>query len=133
MARPADTITDTHFAVAIASAAPSRFSPAFCTTTCLPERSTVYALGIDEGSAVVVDPDGMATLLNDHGARGAYLVRADTLPQLEPGKPLHYTVEVSHIARNGERFDLLHKTTPDPWYTVTVDGANKAGLQHGSL
>jgi cyanophycinase-like exopeptidase len=120
-----DTITDTHLVVRDRLGRTLVFLARIFHDNVLPGVHQVYALGIDEGSAVVVDPDGMATVLNDHGARGAYLVRTDTPPRLEPGKPIHYTVEISHIAKTGERFDLLHKNPPDPWYTITIDGASK--------
>lgn len=84
-----------------------------------------YALGIDQASAVVVGPDGVGTVLNGSGGRGAYLMRAMQRPHLVAGRPIHYTVAISHIARNGERFDLLHKTSPAPWYLVTVDGSHR--------
>ncbi len=85
----------------------------------------VYGLGIDEGSAVVVDPDGMATVLNVPGSHGAYLIRADTMPQLTAGQTFKYTVQISHIGAEGSRFDLLHKRATQPWYSVTVDGSRK--------
>ncbi len=119
----ADTITDTHFVVRNRFGRTVAFLARIFHDDLLPGARPIYALGVDEGSAVVVDPDGMATLLNAKGARGAYLVRAQSAPNLEPGRPLNYTVEVSHVRRNGERFDLLRKTTSDPWYAVTVDGA----------
>ncbi len=37
--------------------------------------------------------------------------------------PIRFTVVVSHMARNGESFDLLDKRTHEPWYPVTVNGA----------
>ncbi len=119
----AATITDTHFVVRNRFGRTVAFLTRILHDGLLPGARTIYALGVDEGSAVVVDPDGMATLINAKGARGAYLVRADTLPTLEPGRPLDYTVDVSHLSRSGERFDLLHKQTNEPWYAVTVDGA----------
>lgn len=119
----ADTITDTHFAVRDRFGRTVVFLARILHDALLPGASTLYALGVDEGSAVVVDPDGMATLLNAKGARGAYLVRADTPANLQPQQPLQYTVQVSHLSREGERFDLLHKRTNEPWYAVTVDGA----------
>jgi len=67
----------------------------------------------------------MATVLNVPGSHGAYLIRADTMPQLPAGKPFKYTVHVSHIGAEGSRFDLLHKQTTQPWRTVTVDGSRK--------
>jgi cyanophycinase-like exopeptidase len=118
-----DTITDTHFAVRNRFGRTVVFLARILHDQLLPGARNVYALGVDEGSALVVDPDGTATLLNEAGAKGAYLVRAANVPQLASGVPLRYTVEVSHIARNGERFDLLHKKTTDKWYTVTVDGS----------
>ena len=66
-------------------------------------------------------------------AHGAYLVRATTSPQLVAGKPLRYTVEVSHIARSGERFDLLHKETSRSVVRRHGRRIARAGLQPRSL
>lgn len=117
-----NTITDTHFAVRNRFGRTVAFLARILHDGLLPGTRSVYALGVDEGSAVVVDPDGMATLLNAKGARGAYLVRADRVPDLITGRQLKYSVEVAHLRREGERFDLLHKQTNEPWYSVTVDG-----------
>jgi cyanophycinase-like exopeptidase len=119
----AATITDTHFAARNRFGRTVAFLARILYDRLLPDAPAVYALGIDQGSAVVVDPNGTATLLNADGGRGAYLVRADAVPHMSAGVPLRYTVAVSHIGRNGERFDLLHKQTGRPWYNVTVDGA----------
>ncbi len=119
-----DTITDTHLVARDRLGRTIVFLARIFHDRLLPNADQIYALGIDEGSAIVVDPDGMATLLNGKGGRGAYLVRTDTPPRLVPGQPLHYTLEVAHIARNGERFNLLDKQSPEPWYTVTVDGSH---------
>jgi cyanophycinase-like exopeptidase len=118
-----DTITDTHLVVRDRFGRMVVFLARILYSNVLPDAKTVYALGIDEASAVVLDPDGTATVLNGAGGRGAYLVRASAPPLLEPGQPFHYTIEVSHVGRNGERFDLLHKTTREPWRTLTVDGS----------
>jgi cyanophycinase len=82
----------------------------------------VYALGVDEGSVVLVEPDGAATVRIKGKDRGAYLVRMTKPPRLAPGAPLHATVDVVHVARDGERFDLAHHRASEPWRTVTVDG-----------
>ncbi len=119
----ADTITDTHFAVRDRFGRTVAFLARILHDRLLPNAHAVYALGIDQASSVVVDPDGMATLFNAPGGRGAYLVRATDMPRLIADAPLRYTVMVSHVRRSGERFDLLHKRTGDPWYAVTVDGA----------
>ncbi|HLY01069.1 MAG TPA: hypothetical protein VKR56_01085 [Candidatus Cybelea sp.] len=119
-----DTITDTHLVARNRLGRTIAFLARIFHDRLLPDASQIYALGVDGGSAVVVDPDGTATVLNAKGGRGAYLVRTDTPALLIPGKPLRYTVEVTHLARDGERFDLLDKQSPEPWYTITVDGAH---------
>ncbi len=118
-----DTITDTHLAVRDRFGRMVVFLARIKYSNLLPGAKTVYALGIDQASAVVVDPDGSATVFNGPGGRGAFLVRAVARPQLEPGQPFRYTIELSHVAGNGERFDLLRKTTSDAWHALTVDGA----------
>jgi cyanophycinase-like exopeptidase len=117
------TITDTHFFARNRFGRTVVFLARILHDGLLPGAHTAFALGVDEGSAVVVDPDGTATLLNERGARGAYLVRADAVALLNATQPLHYTVTVSHVGRDGEHFDLLHKQTTEPWYPVTVDGS----------
>lgn len=119
----ADTITDTHLVARNRLGRTVAFLARIFHDRVLPNATTIYALGIDQGSAVGVDPDGTATLLNGDGAHGAYLMRASTPPQLLPGKPLRYTVEIAHVARDGERFDLLDKHTSELWHAITVDGA----------
>ena len=117
-----DTITDTHLVARDRLGRTIAFLARIFHDGLLPNADQIYALGIDEGSAVVVDPDGTATLLNGRDGHGAYLVRTDTPPRLVSGQPLRYTVEIAHVARNGERFDLVDKQTPERWYTITVDG-----------
>ena len=119
----ADTITDTHLVVRDRFGRMVVFLARILHDRVLPGAKTAYALGIDQASAVVVDPDGTATVLNGTGGRGAYLVRAHAVPDLQPGQPVRYTVEASHIGHNGARFDLLRKTTRQPWYSLTVDGS----------
>jgi cyanophycinase-like exopeptidase len=121
----ADTITDTHLVVRDRFGRMVVFLARILHERLLPHAKTVYALGVDQASAVVVGPDGAATVFNGPGGRGAYLVRASRDPHLEPGQPIRYTVETSHVGRNGERFDLLHKTTHSAWNSLTVDGSRK--------
>ena len=85
-------------------------------------RPPVYALGIDEGSVVLVEPDGTATVRVKGKDRGAYLVRMTNARPLTPNAPLRATVAVAHVARDGERFDLAHHRASEPWRAVTVDG-----------
>jgi cyanophycinase-like exopeptidase len=119
----ADTITDTHLVVRDRLGRMVVFLARILNANLLPGARTVYALGIDQASVVAADPDGTATVFNGPGGRGAYLVRAAEPPHLVAGEPFHYTVEVSHVGRDGARFDLLHKTTGVPWRALTVDGS----------
>ena len=117
------TITDTHLVVRDRLGRLVVFLARILAAGLLTPGNPVYGLGIDQASAVVVDPDGMATVYNAAGGKGAYLVRAGARPNLEEGQPIRYTVSVSHVARNGERFNLLAKSTHAPWYELTVDGS----------
>jgi cyanophycinase-like exopeptidase len=118
----ADTITDTHFVARDRFGRLVVFLARIIRDQLLPRARTVYGLGVEQGSAVVVDPDGMATVLNSPGAHGAYLLRADPASPASFG-PFKFSVTVSHIGRHGERFDLLHKQTDEPAYTVVVDAS----------
>jgi cyanophycinase-like exopeptidase len=120
-----NTITDTHFVRRDRFGRLVVFLARILHDNVLGNVQTVYGLGIDQGSAVVVDAKGIATVLNGSGGRGAYLVRARAPVTLIAGKPLRYAVEVSHIVRNGQHFDLLHKMTHEPWYAVEVDGSKR--------
>ncbi len=123
----ADTITDTHFAIRDRFGRSVVFLARILHDGTLRDTGTAYALGVDQESVVLVDRNGIGTLLNGKppGNLGAYLIRATAMPHLLRGSPIRYAVEVSHIARSGERFDLLHKTTSEPWYRVVVDGAKQ--------
>lgn len=120
------TITDSHFAVR------DRFGRlvAFLARIAHDRLGTtpVYGLGVDEGSVVLVEPDGTATVRNKqtkHGtSKGAYLLRLTHAPALAPGKPLRAAIEVTHVARDGERFDLTHHRTTESWHPITIDGSN---------
>jgi cyanophycinase-like exopeptidase len=115
-----NTITDTHFV------ARDRFGRlvVFLTRILHDGLGTApfYGLGVDEGSVVLVDADGRATVRRSPKSHGAYLVRMSSAPELHAGRPFNATVAVMHVGRDGEHFDLAHKSGAAPWYSVTVDG-----------
>ncbi|HEY1429066.1 MAG TPA: hypothetical protein VGF18_05805 [Candidatus Tumulicola sp.] len=115
-----DTMTDTHFAIRNRFGRTVVFLARIAHDHLLPSATALYAIGVDQASAVVVDANGMATVLNDPTGRGAFLVRAPATSNIAPGRPFHFTVSVSHVKRNFETFDLGNKTTSDPWYPITV-------------
>jgi cyanophycinase-like exopeptidase len=120
----ADTITDTHFVVRDRFGRSVVFIARILHDGLLPGASAVYALGIDQASSVVVGPNGVATVFNAPGGRGAYLLRGTPPDPLTHDGPILYTVLVSHVKHDFERFDLLHKTTAAGWYSVDVDGSH---------
>ena len=112
-------ITDTHFVqrdrfgrlvVFLARILRDRLAPA-----------PLFGLGVDAGSVVLVDAGGRATLRTSPGSHGAYVVRMSSAPVLAPGRPFRASVDVMHVARDGEQFDLIRKSGPARWYSVTVD------------
>jgi cyanophycinase-like exopeptidase len=115
-----NTMTDTHFAIRNRFGRTVVFLARIAHDGLLPGASPLYALGVDQASAVVVAWDGTATVLNAAGGRGAYLVRASATAAIAPQRPFQYTVAVSHVGRNFETFDLASKTTSDPWFAVVV-------------
>ena len=120
------TITDTHFARR------NRFGrlAAFMARAYhggLIRGPRVYGLGVDEGSTLIVDPNGVATLLERTGVpyrtRGAYILSGGAPRRIGPGEPLLYTVEVTHLTVAGSGYDLVHHRGAGVRYAVTVDGS----------
>lgn len=118
----ADTITDTHFAVRNRFGRLVAFLARVVNDKLGP--NPYYGLGVDEGSVVLVGPDGMATVRKKPQSHGAYLVRLNGQVAMQAGKPLQTVVDVAHIGRDGEQFDLLHKRPGVRWTRVQVDGAH---------
>jgi cyanophycinase-like exopeptidase len=121
----ADTITDTHFVVRNRFGRTVVFLARIIHDGLLSNIANVYGLGVDQNSSVGVGPDGFGTVFNAPGGKGAYLVHGTPPDPLTNDGPIDYTVQISHVARNGERFDLLHKKTSDGWTSITVNGAAK--------
>lgn len=113
-----ESITDTHFARR------NRFGrlAAFLMRT-----GMRYGVAIDEGSALIVDRNGEATLLTgpDRGyaTRGAYIVKTLSATVSSPGKPLNILLRVTHLNACGERYDLVGHRGAGTSYIVHVDGA----------
>jgi cyanophycinase-like exopeptidase len=121
------TITDSHFAIRNRFGRLTAFM-ARMVHSGLVRGGRVYGLGIDEGSVLLVDRSGVATLRRMSGdkykTQGAYLLSGGAATRLAP---LLYTVDVLRISRPGERLDLRTHDGTGSRYRVTVDGA-RAGL-----
>jgi cyanophycinase-like exopeptidase len=123
-----DTITDTHVARR------NRFGrlTAFMARALhdhLVTGNQIYGVAVDEGAALLVDANGIATLVqrprdtDGYISKGAYIVRGGLAQRIRAGTPLRYTVNVTHLTA-GQRYDLLTKhALSGTHYTVTIDGS----------
>ncbi len=122
----ANVITDTHFARRDRFGRLVAFLARIERAEHLP-AGTIYGLAVDERSSLLVDRNGIATLVEYAGpgyrTRGAYLVRLRAVHQLLPGRPLRATVEVLHLDRPGRTLNLFTKRGAGVSYAVTVNGA----------
>lgn len=123
-----NSITDTHFARR------DRFgrSAAFMARALndnLIKGPIMYGIAVDEGAVLLVEPDGSATLRQRAGGsggyvpKGAYILRGARPAKLTRGKPLHYTVQVTHLSHSGQRYRLTNHRGEGERYSVTVDGS----------
>lgn len=123
-------ITDTHFARR------DRFGrlAAFMARSIrdgLVSGNSMYGVAVDEDAALLVNAQGIATLVqrpreeDGYVPKGAYIVYGGPAQRIAPGKPLKYTVQVTHLTRPGQTYDLVHKRGQGTRYTVTVDGSKK--------
>ncbi len=123
----ASSITDTHFAQR------NRFGRlAAFMARALQDRlvrgDRIYGVAVDEGAALLVDARGVATLVkrareaDGYVPRGAYVLTGRRAAQLTPGRPLLYTVDVTHIAAPGSSYDLISHSGAGTRYSVTVRG-----------
>lgn len=125
-----DAITDTHFARRDRFGRLAAFMARALRDRLIP-GPTVYGVAVDEDAVLLVNASGVATLYerkreeDGYVPTGAYIVRGTRDPNLVPGHPLHYTVQVLHLNRAGQTYDLLHKSGSGTWYTVVVNGARK--------
>jgi cyanophycinase-like exopeptidase len=67
---------------------------------------SVLGIGIDEGTSLVVNPDGIAQVM---GEGAVYFVLGDHIPEeCEPQTPLTFSNYKIWKRENGEKFDLKH-------------------------
>jgi cyanophycinase-like exopeptidase len=126
-----NAITDSHFAVR------DRFGRlAAFMARALQERlvkgDRIYGVGVDEDAVLLVDRNGIATLYqrareqDGYFPKGAWILTGRRPQRLAPGVPLQYTVEVTHLRRNGERYSLISKRGDGRTYVVRIDGSAAA-------
>lgn len=121
-------ITDTHFARRDRFGRLAAFM-ARALRDGLLSGSESCGVAVDEGAALLVNGEGIATLVehsresDGYVPRGAYIVQGARAARIAPGEPLLYTVEVTHLNEQGSRYDVIRKRGGGLRYRVTVDGA----------
>ena len=115
------TITDTHFAQRDRFGRTLVFLARSLRDYSLPD---VWGLGVDEDTAVVVDPSGKGHV---YGAGGATLILADHQADvLEKGKPLTYRGYKVWRFPSGSTIDLAHRPTSGYQNVDVIDGVVSA-------
>ena len=111
-------ITDTHFRQR------DRFGRLAAFLALLHDRGDVArGIGVDARSALVVDRNGVATLLLQGSGGRALFVRGGTVIRLEPGRPLvDRGLDVVVLDRAGATFDLRRWCGEGREYKVDVNG-----------
>ena len=89
----------------------------------------VFGVGLDEGTAMWIDKDGVGSFFRQTGTAGnGYVLREDRratdLAQLLPGQPLIYRRLLRHkFTQPGETFDFRRSQTTVPASFVSAEGA----------
>ncbi len=123
------SITDTHFARRNRFGRLAAFMARSLQDRLIP-GDRIYGVAVDEGAALLVDAGGIATMVerartsDGYVPRGAYILTGMRGPQIAPGRPLRYTVEVTHLSKAGSRYDLSSHRGAGVRYRVTVNGAS---------
>ena len=80
--------------------------------------SDALGIGIDEGTSLIVDQNGLATVVGD---KFVYFVLGDHLPKkCEPQKPLTFRNFKIWKKKSDETFDLSNRASKNDYYKVSV-------------
>ena len=97
-------------------------------------RPLVRAIALDEASGLVVDKNGVGTLLLQGKGGSAFFIRGGPARTIEPGRPfVSGRLTVTKLSRQGERFNLAAWCGSEPTYDVTVDGRRPYGEIYSPL
>ena len=79
------------------------------------------AIGIDEGTSLVIDQEGIAEVMSNRKKGSVYFILGDRQPEVcEPETPLSFSDYKIWRVRDGETFDLQNIPTTG-YYQVSVD------------
>jgi cyanophycinase-like exopeptidase len=92
----------------------------------LGQSPVVHGLGIDEASGIVIDKNGIGTLLLQGRGGSAYFISGGPAKQIVSGFPfISSDLLVTKLARAGQTFDMRAWCGREPTYHVTVDGTSE--------
>jgi cyanophycinase-like exopeptidase len=125
-----DTITDSHFAKR------DRLGRSLVFLARLMQdgwAKTPREIAVDERSAVLIEPDGRATVVGS--GQGAYFIKPTQSPELcKKDIPLTFSAISDYKAPTGSHFDLSSwKGDGGVAYTLDVKGGRVTSSQPGSL
>jgi cyanophycinase len=95
------------------------------------QTSTIRAIGVDERNAVLVDPDGHATVAGKKDGEADFYEASGKPQQCEPGKALHFSPILKTAVKTGESFDMKLWYRKGPRITMGVDGTSNGGILSG--
>jgi cyanophycinase len=85
--------------------------------------SNIMGLGIDTGTAILVDKRGIGTLIRNNPHGSALFLRGGAAQPISAGKPLVYTgIKVTVLDHDGQTFDFNTRCAHAPTYTISVNG-----------
>lgn len=84
----------------------------------------ILGVGINQGSAIVIDRNGIGTLKGEHANGTALLVQLSRKTPVRPGKPFAAeNIRITLLDRQGQQIDFNTWCARAPTYVVSVDGA----------
>ncbi|HZZ00844.1 MAG TPA: cyanophycinase [Candidatus Baltobacteraceae bacterium] len=87
--------------------------------------SVIHGVGIDEKTDVVVDKNGVGTLLLQGTGGSAYFLSAGPAQTIAQSTPLVYdNIQVTRLGTAGQTFNFKTWCAAQPTYTVNVNGNN---------
>jgi cyanophycinase len=120
-------ITDTHFAKRDRM---GRLLAFLANIGNRPSSARIRGIGVEQQAAVLLDPDGLATVV---GKGSAYLVEIAKRPAaVKAGKPLGASTFHVQKVSSGKGFNMLDWTGSGISYTLTVDGGAIHSSQPGN-
>jgi cyanophycinase len=85
---------------------------------------SLLGVGVNEGSAIVIDRNGIGTLMLEHQRGEALLVRLTQRTPIVAGKPFTARgIRITVLNRDGQRVDFNSKCAQAPTYLVNLDGS----------